>query len=97
MNKSASVIRVLDDRCRVTIPLELRELCELEEGSVVKIEVVDSNIVIRKVAVLDSVNRSEQESKDLITTTMNALKPSAQLKIAKSVINNIERKYKDDK
>jgi len=91
-----SAIRVIDNRCRITIPQELRDLCNLEEGSIVKIEAVNSNIVIRKVAVIDSANQSEQENKDLITTAMNALQPNAQLKIAKGVLNNLERNYKND-
>jgi len=91
-----SAIRVIDNRCRITIPQELRDYCNLEEGSIVKIEVVNSSIVIRKVAVIDSVNQSEQENKDLITTAMNALQPNAQLKIAKGVLNNLERNYKND-
>ena len=97
MNKTNhSAIRVIDNRCRITIPQELRELCNLEDGSIVKIEVVNSSIVIRKVAVIDSVNQSEQENKDLITTAMNALRPHTQLKIAKGVLNNLERNYKND-
>jgi len=91
-----SAIRVVDNRCRITIPQEFRELCNLEEGSIVKIEVVNSSITIRKVAVIDSMNQSEQENKDLITTAMNALQPNAQLKIAKGVLNNLERNYKND-
>ncbi|MEA4875646.1 AbrB/MazE/SpoVT family DNA-binding domain-containing protein [Anaerorhabdus sp.] len=96
MKTDISVIKVLDDKGRVVIPKELRDIASLQPGDVMKIIADTKGITLRKVGIVDHVVQSSQDIESVVQNALNSLSQSKQLKVAKTILQTLERNQTND-
>lgn len=85
-----SEIKILDDKGRLSISKNLREALQFESGDVLKIQVKDGGLQVRKVGILDYEGSSDIEIMSNIQNAFNSLSKSKKLTLAKKIIKMIE-------
>ncbi|NLZ76111.1 MAG: AbrB/MazE/SpoVT family DNA-binding domain-containing protein [Erysipelotrichia bacterium] len=85
-----SEVKILDDKGRISISKELRDSLQFEKGAVLKLQIKDGNLLIRKVGILDHEGNSDKEIMNNIQNAFNALSKKEKLRIAKQIISMIE-------
>ena len=85
-----SEVKILDDKGRLSISKNLREALQFESGDVLKIQVKDGGLLVRKVGILDYEGSSDKEIMSNIQNAFNSLSKSKKLTLAKKVIKMIE-------
>ena len=96
MKQNNTLVKVLDDKGRIAIPKDLRDIASFELGDVIKIIATPTEITLRKVGIVDYISNSEKDIESSIKNGFNALPLNRQIVIAKSVIDTLERtKYND--
>lgn len=89
--KNNTVIKLIDDRGRISIPLSIREALQFEAGDILKLEASDNKLIIRKVAILDLEGQSEQDILAVIHNAVSSLSKEKKLHVATQIIKLIER------
>ena len=89
--KNNTVIKLIDDRGRISITLSIREALQFEAGDILKLEASDNKLIIRKVAVLDLEGQSEQDILAVIHNAVSSLSKEKKLQVATQIIKLIER------
>lgn len=92
--ENRSVIKIIDDKGRIVIPKELREIASLKTGDVIKIKATKKSITLRKVGIVDYEENSLNDTESVIDNALFSLPEDRRLNIAKKVIDSIERKEK---
>lgn len=85
-----SEVKILDDKGRLSISKNLREALQFESGDVLKIQVKDGGLQVRKVGILDYEGSSDIEIMSNIQNAFNSLSKSKKLTLAKKIIKMIE-------
>lgn len=85
-----SEVKILDDKGRLSISKNLREALQFESGDVLKIQVKDGGLLVRKVGILDYEGSSDKEIMSNIQNAFNSLSKSKKLTLAKKIIKMIE-------
>lgn len=85
-----SEIKILDDKGRLSISKNLREALQLESGDVLKIQVKDGGLLVRKVGILDYEGSSDKEIMSNIQNAFNSLSKSKKISLVKKIIKMIE-------
>ncbi|QIK86619.1 AbrB/MazE/SpoVT family DNA-binding domain-containing protein [Erysipelothrix sp. HDW6B] len=96
MKTDISVFKVLDDKGRVVIPKEHRDIASLQPGDVIKIIADTKGITLRKVGIVDHDAQSSQDIESVIQNALNSLPQSKQLKVAKIILQTLERNQTND-
>ncbi|MDE8037436.1 hypothetical protein PT088_08080 [Erysipelothrix rhusiopathiae] len=85
-----SEVKILDDKGRLSISKNLREVLQFESGDVLKIQAKDGGLQVRKVGILDYEGSSDKEIMSNIQNAFNSLSKSKKLTLAKKFIKMIE-------
>lgn len=93
-NECQNAIKIIDDKGRIVIPKELREIASIKVGDVIKISATKKSITLRKVGIVDYEEKSPQDTESVIDNALLSLSEDSRLKIAKKVIDSIERNEK---
>lgn len=96
MNTKNTQIKTLDDKGRIAIPKDLRDVVTFESGDVIKVIATLTEITLRKVGIVDHISNSTQDIESSIKNGFNALPLKRQIAIAKSVIETLERTQSND-
>lgn len=86
-----SNIKILDDNGRISIPKDLRDKLQFENGDVLKLLAEDGDLLIRKVSILDHEGNSDTEIMNSIQNAFNSLSQKEKLKLTNKLIKMIER------
>lgn len=86
-----SNIKILDDKGRISIPKDLRDKLQFENGDVLKLLAEDGDLLIRKVSILDHEGNSDTEIMESIQNAFNSLSQKEKLKLTNKLIKIIER------
>lgn len=93
-NECQNAIKIIDDKGRIVIPKELREIASIKAGDVIKVSATKKSITLRKVGIVDYEEKSPQDTESVIDNALLSLSEDSRLKIAKKVIDSIERNEK---
>ncbi|AGN24539.1 SpoVT/AbrB domain-containing protein [Erysipelothrix rhusiopathiae SY1027] len=85
-----SEVKILDDKGRLSISKNLREALQFESGDVLKIQVKDGGLLVRKVGILDYEGSSDKEIMSNIQNAFNSLSKSKKISLVKKIIKMIE-------
>lgn len=85
-----SEVKILDDKGRLSISKNLREALQFESGDVLKIQVKDGGLQVRKVGILDYEGSSDKEIMSNIQNAFNSLSKSKKISLVKKIIKMIE-------
>ncbi len=85
-----SEVKILDDKGRLSISKNLREALQFESGDVLKIQVKDGGLQVRKVGILDYEGSSDIEIMSNIQNAFNSLSKSKKISLVKKIIKMIE-------
>ena len=85
-----SEVKILDDKGRLSISKNLREALQFESGDVLKIQVKDCGLLVRKVGILDYEGSSDKEIMSNIQNAFNSLSKSKKISLVKKIIKMIE-------
>lgn len=96
MNTKNTQIKILDDKGRIAIPKDLRNVVSFESGDVIKLIATPTEITLRKVGIVDHISNSDKDIESAIKNGFNALPLKRQIAIAKSVIETLERTQSND-
>ena len=96
MKQNNVLVKVLDDKGRIAIPKELRDIASFESGDVIKIIATPTEITLHKVGIVDHISNDTQDIESSIKNGFNALPLNRQIVIAKSVIETLERTQSND-
>ncbi len=96
MKQNNVLVKVLDDKGRIAIPKELRNIASLESGDVIKIIATPTEIMLRKIGIVDHISNSDKDIESSIKNGFNALPLKRQIAFAKSVIEILERTQSND-
>ena len=84
-----SEVKILDGKGRLSISKNLRETLQFESGDVLKIQVKDAGLLVRKVGILDYEGSSDKEIMSNIQNAFNSLSKSKKITLAKKIIKMI--------
>ena len=90
MNEN-SILKIIDDKGRLTIPKEVRNQLGFKQGDVLKLIVQDTELLIRKVGINDYVGSSESDLESNIHNALGHLPRNKRLQIVRTVLENLER------
>lgn len=93
-NECQNAIKIIDDKGRIVILKELREIASIKAGDVIKVSATKKSITLRKVGIVDYEEKSPQDTESVIDNALLSLSEDSRLKIAKKVIDSIERNEK---
>ena len=93
-NECQNAIKIIDDKGRIVIPKELREIASIKVGDIIKISATKKSITLRKVGIVDYEEKNPQDTESVIDNALLSLSEDSRLKIAKKVIDSIERNEK---
>lgn len=96
MKQNNVLVKVLDDKGRIPIPKDLRDIASFESGDVIKIIATPTEVTLRKVGIVDHISNSDKDIESSIKNGFNALPLKRQIAIAKSVIETLERTQFND-
>ena len=96
MKQTQTAIKVLDDKGRLVIPKDLRDLPSFQSGDVIKIIASPQEIILRKVGIVDHTPNDDKDIESSIHNAFNALPLKRQIAFAKSVIETLERTQSND-
>lgn len=96
MKTDIFVYKVLDDKGRIVIPKEHRDIASLQPGDVIKIIADIKGITLRKVGIVDHDAQSSQDIESVIQNALNSLPQSKQLRVAKTILQTLERNQTND-
>ena len=96
MKQNNMLVKVLDDKGRIAIPKEHRDIASFKLGDVIKIIATPTEITLRKVGIVDHISNSTLDIESSIKNGFNALPLNRQIAIAKSVIETLERTHSND-
>lgn len=85
-----SEVKILDDKGRLSISKNLREALQFESGDVLKIQVKDGGLLVRKVGILDYEGSLDKEIMSNIQNAFNSLSKSKKISLVKKIIKMIE-------
>ncbi|MDE8125336.1 AbrB/MazE/SpoVT family DNA-binding domain-containing protein [Erysipelothrix rhusiopathiae] len=85
-----SEVKILDDKGRLSISKNLREALQFESGDVLKLQVKDGGLLVRKVGILDYEGSSDIEIMSNIQNAFNSLSKSKKISLVKKIIKMIE-------
>lgn len=85
-----SEVKILDDKSRLSISKDLREALQFESGDVLKLQVKDGDLIVRKVGILDYKGSSDKEIMSNIQNAFNSLSKSKKISLVKKIIKMIE-------
>lgn len=84
------VIKIIDDKGRVLIPKEMREMIDLTQGDVIKLKVVDNELHLYKVAVVDYKDSSQSDAMSVALNALSTLDASTKMKIVQSILKQMK-------
>lgn len=96
MKQTQTAIKVLDDKGRLVIPKDLRDLPSFQSGDVIKIIASSQEITLRKVGIVDHTSNDDKDIETSIRNGFNALPTHRQIAIVKHVIETLERNQTND-
>ncbi|MDE8087852.1 AbrB/MazE/SpoVT family DNA-binding domain-containing protein [Erysipelothrix rhusiopathiae] len=83
-------VKILDDKGRLSISKDLREALQFESGDVLKLQIKDDGLLVRKVGILDYEGSSDKEIMSNIQNAFNSLSKSKKISLVKKIIKMIE-------
>ncbi len=96
MKQTQTALKVLDDKGRLVIPKDLRDLPSFQSGDVIKIIASHQEIILRKVGIVDHTSSDDKDIEASIHNAFNALSIKRQIAIVKHVIKTLERNQSND-
>ena len=80
------VYKLLDEKGRILIPKEFRQMAELESGDIVKLSMSSGKIVVSKVDIVEMGSQDPQAVDAYVNAAVKHMSPAKQLAVAPSFI-----------
>lgn len=95
-SNNKSYYKILDDKGRLAIPKELREIASIHPGDVLKISATSKSISLHKVGIVDHEGQNIYDTESILYNALQSLPKTKQIRVAKSILNTLERTQNND-
>lgn len=80
------VYKLLDEKGRILIPKEFRQMAELESGDIVKLSVSSGKIMVSKVDIVEMGSQDPQAVEAYINAAVKHMSPAKQVALAARIL-----------
>lgn len=85
------VYKLLDEKGRVLIPLELRKLAEMEKGDIIKISVSSGKIVLSKVDIVEAGKQDAETVEAYVNAAVKTMSHEKQVALAARILKLVQQ------
>ena len=80
------VYKLLDEKGRILIPKEFRQMAELESGDIVKLSVSSGKIMVSKVDIVEMGSQDPQAVEAYVNAAVKLMSPAKQVALAARIL-----------
>lgn len=80
------VYKLLDEKGRILIPKEFRQMAELESGDIVKLSVSSGKIMVSKVDIVEMGSQDPQAVEAYVNAAVKHMSPAKQVALAAGIL-----------
>ena len=80
------VYKLLDEKGRILIPKEFRQMAELESGDIVKLSMSSGKIVVSKVDIVEMGSQDPQAVEAYVNAAVKHMSPATQVALAARIL-----------
>lgn len=80
------VYKLLDEKGRILIPKEFRQMAELESGDIVKLSMSSGKIVVSKVDIVEMGSQDPQAVEAYVNAAVKHINPAKQVALAARIL-----------
>ena len=80
------VYKLLDEKGRILIPKEFRQMAELESGDIVKLSMSSGKIVVSKVDIVEMGSQDPQAVEAYVNAAVKHMRPAKQVALAARIL-----------
>lgn len=85
------VYKLLDEKGRVLIPLELRKMAEMEKGDIIKISVSSGKIVLSKVDIVEAGKQDTEMVEAYVNAAVKTMSHEKQVALAARILKLVQQ------
>lgn len=86
------IYKLIDNKGRIYVPKFLRDVLEMEEGDIVRMEVDKEKLTVRKVHIIEAGDKSPEATEAFVRAAVQTMPSETQLSIAAQLIRLAEQK-----
>lgn len=90
------VYKLLDEKGRVLIPLELRKTAEMEKGDIIKISVSSGKIVLSKVDIVEAGKQDIETVEAYVNAAVKTMSHEKQVALAARILKLVQQEGEKD-
>lgn len=90
------VYKLLDEKGRALIPLELRKMAEMEKGDIIKISVSSGKIILSKVDIVEAGKQDTETVEAYVNAAVKTMSHEKQVALAARILKLAQQEGEKD-